>query len=311
MTKRIVITTGDPAGCGPTITLRAIEKIKKRGVQFCVVGDKKILEKEPHYRRVKKRIELIDAHTPGISAVKKGVASTVAGRASLGYLMRALALIKKDKISCLVTAPVCKEAIQRIMPGFQGHTELLARFFKVKKFCMMMSSKKLNVILLTRHLPLRDVSKRLSQRLVLDTIELTYSFLKRRLKISHPKIAITSFNPHAGVNTFLEREEKKLIAAIRSSKRKIWGPYPSDTLFVSKNLNRFDCIIACYHDQGMIPFKLLSFGDGVNVTLGLPIIRTSPAHGTAFDAITKKQRLSASSMQAAIECALRLAYETD
>ena len=309
MSKRVVITTGDPAGCGPAITLHAIEKIKERNVEFVVVGDKEILEQEPHYRRVKKRIKLIDVHTPGISTLKKGTISTVAGSASLAYLRRALAVVKKEKIPCLTTAPVCKEAIQRIMPDFQGHTELLARSFRVKRFCMMMSSKKLNVILLTRHLPLREVSKKLTKKLVLDTIELAYSFLRWRLKIRHPKIAISSLNPHAGVNTFLDKEEKKITGAINASRRKIWGPYPSDTLFIPKNLNEFHCIIACYHDQGMIPFKLLSFTDGVNLTLGLPIIRTSPAHGTAFDAIKKKQPLDFSSMQAAITRALCISYE--
>ena len=173
----------------------------------------------------------------------------------------------------------------------------------------MMVSSTLKVVLLTRHIPLRDVPSHISPGLVKDTVELVDTFLKNKFKIPHPKIAITSINPHAGAHTFMGKEERVIAKAIGLSTRKIYGPFPCDTLFVPERIREFDCILCGYHDQGMIPFKLLSFKTGVNVTVGLPVIRTSPAHGVAFDAVKKKKPLMYTSMEEAIKCAYRLAYE--
>lgn len=309
MSNRIVISTGDPAGCGPLITLKALANLRLPKAKYILVGDKKILDTIAVPLKTYRNIELVDAGTKGIAKIKKGRLSTLAGEASLSYIKEALKLIKRERIFALVTAPVSKEAVQRILPGFVGHTEYCAQFFRVKKFCMLMASDALRVVLLTRHIPLREVSPYLSLKVIKETAELVYIFLREKYKIAHPKIAVASVNPHAGIDTFLEKEERVIVRAIRLCKNKIYGPYPSDTLFVPERLKQFHCILCAYHDQGMIPFKLLSFKSGVNITLGLPIIRTSPAHGVAFDAVREKRHLIYTSMEEAIRCAYRLAYE--
>ena len=214
--------------------------------------------------------------------------------------------MKEKGVNRLVTAPLSKEAVKFTQEGFCGHTEYLAACFKVNNFAMMMASKSLNVILLSRHIPLRDVAFSINKKIVHDALSLAYSALKKQFKIKNPKIVFVSVNPHAGLDTFLDSEEKKIVEAIREFKAKVYGPYPCDTIFAKEKLKNYDCIICAYHDQGMIPFKILSFYDGVNVTLGLPIIRTSPAHGTAFDLMKTGKKPSSLSMEAAIKMALKL-----
>lgn len=304
MSKKVVITIGDPAGCGPYITLKAIENFRRKDIKFIIVGGKKIIEKIPSFSKVKKRIEIVDIDTS--SRIKKGYISKKAGKASLNYLKEALFLIKKENIKALVTAPVSKEAIKLIEPRFSGHTEFLADFFKVKNFAMMMVGE-IKVVPFTRHIPLRDVSENISKKDLVRLINLVYESLKEKFGIKRPKIALASINPHAGVNTFLDKEEKIMVSAIEECKN-AEGPYPADSLFSLKNLKKFDCIICGYHDQAMIPFKIFSFEKGVNLTLGLPIIRTSPAHGVAFEAIRREQPLFFTSMLEAIKLAVKLAF---
>lgn len=302
----IVISSGDPVGCGPIITLGAIDKFQQRKINFLVVGDKKIFERVPIYRKLKSRINLIDLNTSGIERVKKGEPTKLAGKASLNYLDKALELMKKKQIKRLVTAPLSKEAVGLIRKGFSGHTEYLAEYFKTKKFAMMMVSSSLKVILLTRHICLRDVSVFLRKKDIYDLLCLVYKSLQRQFKLKSPRIAFCAMNPHAGLNTFLEDEEKKIIQAKEKFKWLTFGPYPADTIFTKENLKQYDCIICAYHDQAMIPFKLLSFRTGVNVTLGLPIVRTSPAHGVAYDIVKKGKAPFFSSMFEAIKLAAKL-----
>lgn len=304
--EKVVITCGDPAGCGPFIALEALKKFKGKSVDFFLVGDKNNLESLALWREVKSKVNLIDAKTPVIEKLQKGRACRLSGSAALNYLNQALALMKQRHIKKLVTAPLSKEAVQITQPTFSGHTEYLAVHFKTHKFAMMMASKALRVVLITRHISLRDVPFSLSVKTVYDTLSLVYSSLKKQFKIKSPKIAFAALNPHAGVNTFLGSEEKKMLEAIHRFQKKIAGPFPADTIFTKESLAKYDCILCAYHDQGMIPFKMLSFYDGVNVTLGLPIVRTSPAHGTAFDLVKSGKKPSSSSMSAAIELALEL-----
>ena len=304
--KKVVVAAGDPAGCGPVITLQAINKRKVDQVDLFVVGDKKIFSRLADYNKFIKKVNFIDLNTPGIERVKPGAPSKVTGQASLNYLKTSLKIIKDQKIKRLITAPVSKEAISLVLKNFSGHTEYLAKHFRVSKFAMLMTSKKLRVLLLTRHLSLRRVSSAITKKAALDSISLVYSCLKDQFKIKNPKIALVSANPHAGVDTFLEREEKILLAAKRGFKKNIYGPYPADTIFISENLKKYDCIVCPYHDQAMIPFKLLSLKNGVNLTLGLPILRTSPAHGVAFDVMRKKKNPFSTSMSEALNLALRL-----
>ncbi|MFH1504827.1 MAG: 4-hydroxythreonine-4-phosphate dehydrogenase PdxA [Candidatus Omnitrophota bacterium] len=304
--KSIIITSGDPAGCGPFITLEAVNKSKLKNIDFFVTGDRKIFEKFSVFKKVKEKINLIDADTKGIEKIKKGQASKLSGVASLSYINQALKLMKQKNIKRIVTAPLSKEAVKLTEDNFSGHTEYLANYFKINNFAMMMASKNLKVILLSRHILLRDVSCFLNEKNIYDALSLVYSSLKRQFKVKNPKIAFASLNPHAGVNTFLESEERRMAEAIHRFQKKIYGPYPADTLFIPESLQKYDCVLCPYHDQGMIPFKMLSFYDGVNVTLGLPIIRTSPAHGTAFDLIKAEKKPFSASMEAAINLALML-----
>ena len=304
--RKIVITIGDPAGCGPFITLKSIYSLRNKNIDFFVVGDEKILERVPAYEKVKKRFVLFDLNTKGIEEIKKGFSSKLSGKASFNYLNKALQILKNFKIKRLVTAPLSKEAVKLVYPKFLGHTEFLANYFKCKNFAMMMVSKKIKVVLFSRHLPLRKVSCKIKKGDYLELFKLIYSYLEKMFRIKNPKIATCSFNPHAGINTFLEKEEREILKAIKEFKKKIFGPFACDTLFVKENLKKYDCIIASYHDQAMIPFKLLSFKEGVNLTVGLPIIRTSPSHGVAYEIIKEEKNPFSSSMEEAIKLALRL-----
>jgi 4-hydroxythreonine-4-phosphate dehydrogenase len=305
MTK-IVISIGDPAGCGPYITLKAIEALKNKAIDFFVVGDKKVLEEIPLYRQIKERIILCDVGSAGIERLRKGYISKLSGTASLKYLKHALEILHTEKIKRLVTAPLSKEAVQLVLKNFSGHTEYLAEYFGVKNIAMMMAAQKLKVILFTRHIQLAQVPEFIKREDLLDIFSLVYSSLQKMFKINNPKIAVTSFNPHAGIDTFMAKEEEAVLKAIRQFKRPLHGPYPSDSIFIEQNLKKYDCIICLYHDQAMIPFKLLSLREGVNLTLGLPIIRISPAHGVAYDIMRAGKIPFHSSMVAAIKLALKL-----
>ncbi|MBN3040815.1 MAG: 4-hydroxythreonine-4-phosphate dehydrogenase PdxA [Candidatus Omnitrophica bacterium] len=304
--KSVIITCGDPAGCGPYICLEAIAHLYKRNINFILIADEYILSSIRKFKSIRKKISFIDAKTDNIRKLVKGEASKLSGLASLTYLKIACKLLKKGISKRLVTAPVSKEAIGLISPGFCGHTEFLAEFFKAESYAMMMFSKELKVVLLTRHVPLRDVPKMLDCQNINKTILLAKRFFDHNLNVKNPRIAVASFNPHAGKNTFLEKEEKIIVLALGKKNNNVFGPFAADTLFVKENIAKFDCIIALYHDQAMIPFKLLSLRHGVNITLGLPVIRTSPAHGVAYDLIAKGQKPFSSSMIQAVELSLKL-----
>jgi len=306
MAKKILITIGDPAGCGPFITLKTIEALSRKEIDFFVVGDRLVLEKIPVFQKVKTRFNLIDAGTAGIEKIKKGCFSRLGGLASLNYLNKALRVISNGEIKHLVTAPVSKEAVGLVFKKFSGHTEYLANYFKINNFAMLMWSERLKVVLLTRHVPLRKINSLIRKENILNTVSLVYSSLKKQFKIKNPRIAIASLNPHAGVNTFLDKEERIISRAVKGFGKPIYGPYPADTIFTEEGLSRYNCIICLYHDQAMIPFKLLSMREGVNVTIGLPVVRTSPAHGVAYDIVKKGGVPFHSSMLAAVKLALGL-----
>ena len=304
--KKIVISSGDPGGCGPFITLKAIENLGQSNLEFFVVGDQKLFQKLPIYKKVKNRINLIDLNTPGIERIKAGQSSRLSGKASLSYLNKALELIDQKKINRLVTAPSSKEAVKLVLKKFCGHTEYLADYFKADNFAMMMVSAELKVVMATRHINLKAVSSSLKGKDIYNLLSLTYRFLQNQFKIKCPRIVFCAVNPHAGVNTFIGNEEKKILQARKKFKKLTLGPYPADTIFTKEKLKHYDCVICAYHDQAMIPFKLLSFHTGVNVTLGLPIVRTSPAHGVAYDIVAKGKQPFHSSMLEAIKLASKL-----
>jgi len=238
--------------------------------------------------------------------VPYGKLSKRGGAASYESILGALDLIKKGAIDAIVTAPISKAALNLADIHYPGHTELLAAFTQTKRFAMMLASDNLRITLVTTHVPLKDVSSELTIDGILEKVELTHSFLIKYFYIKNPQIGICALNPHAGDEGILGDEESdKINPAVLKAKKEginVFGPYPSDTLF---SKNSFDAIVAMYHDQGLIPIKLRSFGKAVNITLGLPFVRTSPDHGTAFD-IAGKGIADPSSMIEAIKMAKRL-----
>lgn len=236
------------------------------------------------------------------------------GHASLRFLDDAIQAAQKPvgdsgRLDAIVTAPICKESWQMAGCRFPGHTELFQHRCKAKRVAMMFHAPQLNVILATIHLPLMDVRNVLTIGAVFDPIDLGHQAC-RRMGIVKPRIAVCGLNPHASEHGQFGDEEARIITpaieAARAQGIDVHGPFPGDTIFIDAVKGRYDLVVAMYHDQGLIPVKLLAFDDAVNVTLGLPIIRTSPDHGTAFD-IVGQNRANPGSMKSAIRLAVCLA----
>jgi 4-hydroxythreonine-4-phosphate dehydrogenase len=287
MTKpRIAITMGDPAGIGPEVATRAATD--SRITSVC----------EPR----------LYGPRDG-SSFEPGKLSAEAGRAAFEAIVSAVDDARHGLVDAIATAPVNKEAFRLAGLPWVGHTELLAHLTGARDVAMLFYSETLRVVLATVHVPLADVPRVLTRESLEATITLTARELPR-FGIERPRIAVAGLNPHAGEHGLFGREEETVIAPViaRACERGIAvsGPFPADTLFVRARRGEFDVVIACYHDQGLIPVKLAAFGHAVNVTLGLPIVRTSVDHGTAFD-IAGKGLANPESMIAAVLLAARLA----
>lgn len=297
--KRIGITMGDPLGIGAEITRKALPKFRDK-FSFKVFGDAELLP------------DLAAGELVAISTSKVGkVYSTQeAGQASVAYLDRAMQAWRAGEIDALVTAPISKTHVQAAGFPFPGHTEYLAAQTQTEKFVMMMAGPRLRVTLVTIHEPLSRVPQLLTLEKIVATIEVTCRSLRERFRIREPKVAVCGLNPHAGENGLLGKEEIEIIApAIAEAARRGFpcsGPKVPDAVFHEAYEGTWDAVVCMYHDQGLIPFKMIHFQDGVNVTLGLPLVRTSPDHGTAFD-IAGKGIADSSSMEAAIRLAAELA----
>ena len=305
--KMIGITLGDPCGIGPEVVAKALAKSSLKSRTHCVViGDARVFR---WYSKSLPKITFVDLKNCPPENFTLGKPNPVAARASMEYLHQGIVLLKQKKITALVTAPVCKEAICALGIPFQGHTEFLASAFEVKNFGMMFVTENLKTILVTRHVALNAVSCALNPENIYETIHLLSSALKKYFKMNHPRIAVCGLNPHAGEGGTIGTEEiTKIIPAIHRARKngmKVLGPFAADTLFVPQFLKEFDGIVAMYHDQGLIPIKTLYFSKLVNLTVGLPFIRTSPAHGTAFD-IAGKNKADHTSMTEAIKLAEQL-----
>lgn len=301
----IGITTGDPAGIGPEVTLKAAERIGSNNL--LLIGPLSIIDEEKRRLKISHTPEVVDIgdgpEIPLCRPSKKG------GEIAYKTLIKAIQLLKANKISSLVTAPVSKKAISMAGYSFNGHTELLADAFGVSKFAMFFYSGKINVAIVTRHIPLSMVAGELSSMKIYDTIKLTHRFLSDNQKVlkvkKRPSIGILGLNPHSGENGSMgDEEERVILPAIEMAKREeidVNGPLVPDTAYRKD----FDAFVAMYHDQGLIPLKLLKFESAVNITLGLPFIRTSPSHGTAFD-IAGKGIADSEGMEEAIKMAIKL-----
>ena len=286
---RVAITVGDPAGIGPEIALAAAA--------------------DPRVREVCEPIVM--GPPPGL-AVAVGQASAAAGKAAYDTIVAAVRAAERGDVDAIATAPVSKEAFALAGLPWKGHTDLLGHLTGSPFVAMMFESEALRVVLATVHVALRDVPPLITRDRIERTIALTARELPR-FGVVAPRLAVAALNPHAGEHGLMGTEDDDVlgpaIAASAAAGVEVSGPYPADTIFLRAHRGEFDAVIACYHDQGLIPVKLLAFGQAVNVTLGLPIVRTSVDHGTAFD-IAGTGRADPGSMIAAVRLAARLASRT-
>lgn len=318
----IALTMGDPGGIGPEILVKALQKEKlSKSAAYLLIGSRQVFETLCQktglwtpYKTVKTvyseslragNIYLLDV-APELTRGKTfeiGKLCRENGKLALAAIDKAAVLAKQKIVSAIVTAPVNKTAVRWVDKKFIGHTEFLAEKAGIRRFAMMFVSPRLNVTLVTIHVPLKKVSKLLTKNTILEKILLTDEMLRRGFAIKKPRIAVCALNPHGGESG---NEEAKVIEpAIRAACRKginATGPFSADLLFHAAYHGRYDAVISMYHDQALAPFKLVAFHDGVNVTLGLPYIRTSPDHGTAFD-IAYQGKADPSSMFAALRLA--------
>ncbi|MBE9481591.1 MAG: 4-hydroxythreonine-4-phosphate dehydrogenase PdxA [Bacteroidetes bacterium] len=259
------------------------------------------LIKKPEYANPK-RPNIINCYDRDVK-IELGKSTQTAGELSLLALESAIKSLKNNEIDVLVTAPINKKNIQSKDFNFRGHTEYLAQRFECDKFLMLMISENFRIGVVTGHIPLKDVASKLSQEIIIDKLRIMNDSLIKDFNIRKPKIAILGLNPHAGDDGLIGKEEQEIIIpAIKKvfdDDILVYGPYPADGFFGSNTYSQFDGILAMYHDQAMIPFKALSFGSGVNFTAGLPYVRTSPAHGTAYE-IAGKNEASPESFRQAI-----------
>jgi 4-hydroxythreonine-4-phosphate dehydrogenase len=266
MLPTIAVTAGDPSGIGPEIAVKAIRD--PRVVAVC-------------------RPVIYGPHSAeDLAAFPAGQVNADAAQAAFGAIVHATADAMAGRVRAIVTAPISKEALAAAGLSWRGHTDLLAHLCGVTDVAMMFWSDRLRVVLTTVHVALSEVPRQFTRERLSGVIRLTWRLLPQ-FGIDAPRLAVAGLNPHAGEHGLFGSEEQDVIApAIEEARREgvdVSGPFPADTLFVRAARGEFDAVIAAYHDQGLIPVKLLAFGRAVNVTLGLPIIRTSVDHGTAFD----------------------------
>ena len=317
----LVISSGEPAGIGPEISLAAACTFLKEqpNAHITVLGNATLLQTPKNIdSEISKRLEIQSVEIA--EPVTAGTLNPANARYVLNLLNAAVAGCLTGRFDAMITAPLQKSIINVAGTPFSGHTEYLAEVCKLDHVVMMLCAllptgfiglkapKELRVALATTHLPLKDVPSALTQKNILETIQIVHRDLQHKFGISNPVIRVAGLNPHAGESGYLGREEIEIISpAIQLAQGEgiqVAGPYPGDTMFEANSLEHVDAYIAMYHDQGLAPFKFVTFGGGVNVTLGLPIIRTSVDHGTALD-IAGKGIADPSSMLEA----LRLAYQ--
>jgi len=309
---RVGISMGDPAGIGPALTLKAFKSLNKK-VDLRVIGDSFVLNKAAKALKIKSlpTANLIDLKNVDRKNFKFGKLDARGGRSSIQYLDKAIQLLKQNKLDCLVTCPVSKEAINLSGIHFLGHTEYLAKKTKNKDLLMMLINDKLKFSLVTRHIALKEVCEKFNSKNLKNNILNTIKCLNSSFLIKKPKIVICAVNPHASDNGLMGNEELDIIIpVIKELKKKLKnikliGPLSADIAISQAAKGHFDSVIVAYHDQALIPLKLTDFNSGVNLTFGLPFVRTSPLHGTAFDIASKPTLANPSSLIAAIKLAIK------
>jgi 4-hydroxythreonine-4-phosphate dehydrogenase len=301
---RVGITIGDAAGIGPEIIEKALA-VPPVGLEPVIYGDESLV-------RVDADVVDVLADT-SFSDIEPGRPDPRCARLQLAALMRAIDDAKRGMIDAIVTAPWTKALFETIDQPATGHTEILAREFGVAdEHVMMLAGDRLRVALVTTHLPLRDVADAVTPERLLRTLRITVKELRQSYRIERPRVAVCGLNPHAGEAGHIGTEDRDVVGptlerARREIEAEIVGPLASDTLFVGFRDRRtpYDAVVAMYHDQGLIPLKLVHFGESANITLGLPVVRTSVDHGSAWD-IAGEGVADPSSMKYAIDLAVRL-----
>lgn len=326
MKPRLGISMGDPVGVGPEVIAKAFDLAEKEagGFNAVVFGDVAVMERyaRPHQTVVElTSLDVVPPKAPGqipvvpvtrIKNFEPAEPNPETDQAQLDYIHSVVSAIQKQQIDALVTAPIHKEAIRRAGAVWPGHTEMLADLTSnevdgKQKSVMMLAGPTIRTVPVTTHIAVNELSKCLDENILVYTIEVTARALQKFFGRPEPKIAVAGLNPHAGEGGLFGREEIEVIEpAIRLAERNlgfnICGPLPGDTVFLQASKGEFDAVLGMYHDQALIPVKLLDFDRAVNVTLGLPIIRTSVDHGTAYD-IAGKDLASEISMVEAIKLA--------
>jgi len=317
---------GDPRGVGPEVIVKALAPDSLYPIcSPLILGDPDILQRTAQFlglglKVVEVKEESLPDLPPGtlpvlpLSRLSRGsspveIPVEESSRASFAYVEKAGRMILAGQVEAIVTAPVSKQAISRLGIPFRGHTEFFAELSGTRDFVMMLAGDRLRVALVTTHLPLNRVSGSLTEEKILSVIEITGQSLKIFWGFRSPRIAVAAFNPHAGEGGLFGKEEKIISRAVDRARDKGWGasgPWPADSLFHRAVQGEYDAVVCMYHDQGLIPLKLLHFDTAVNVTLGLPFIRTSVDHGVAYD-IAGKGTASPRSLEEAIKLAAQMA----
>ncbi|MEE8414956.1 MAG: 4-hydroxythreonine-4-phosphate dehydrogenase PdxA [Desulfobacterales bacterium] len=319
----IGITMGDPVGIGPEIIISALQQSSVyRLCKPLVIGDiqrlntaKKVIESSLAFKTISMPkdckfehgcVDVMNLSELSPNDAIWGRPTVDTGRAMVRYITTAIDLATQGVINATVTCPINKQAMQIAGVNYPGHTELFADRTNTTDFVMMLAGRHLKVVPATIHIPLKQIPHMLSKELIAKTIRITGRSLMERFGIETPRIAVAGLNPHAGESgLFGEEERQVIIPAIHLAKHGpylVSGPFPPDTVFHYASKGKFDVVISMYHDQGLIPFKMIHFADGVNTTLGLPIIRTSVDHGTAYD-IAGTGKANPASLIAAIQMA--------
>ncbi len=326
----LVITMGDPTGIGPELILRTLATNPVPSRPLLVAGDPQVLVQAAerlHFapqliagtndriilKFAQTELELQPLSQLDPNQLICGQPDTRCGQAMIDYIEWAITECLTGRAAAMVTCPINKAAINAAGCHFPGHTELLAERCQTDQVTMMLAGRRLKVALVTTHLPLSSVSGQLTTAKILETIRITAQGLRTQFKLPNPRIAVLSLNPHAGEQGLFGDEEKRLIQpAIDQAQTQgisASGPHSADTLFYFATRGDYDAVVCMYHDQGLIPLKLLHFDDAVNITLGLPIVRTSVDHGTAYD-LVGTDRANTASLHAAIQMADQMAHHT-
>lgn len=308
--KRIGISIGDINGIGPEVALKAIAKYRwAPDVRFVLIGPERLICEQAEAMRipVSRKIEFMETEVPCRWA--PGKVRVDASRVAEQAIRQAVKGCLSGTLDAMVTAPICKEGFHKAGIDVPGHTEFLAQLTKTRNFGMMLMGGGLRVMLVTRHIPISDVPAALTRKNIGEAIRLTGQALEL-FGLKKGRIGVCGLNPHAGDGGVIGREEIELInPAVRTARKQgfnVSDAVPADTIFYQALGGQYDAVVAMYHDQGLGPLKMIGFDEGINVTLGLPIIRTSPDHGTAFG-IAGSNQASANSMKSAISLAIELA----